>query len=378
MLPLIEAVTAGLRGVLLIAVVVLVGGPPTLSLVVYPLADSYDVPTTLVDRLVLWLVGGSLAAGFLAVTALLLPSLTHPISPSVDGLERLLAAEWGTVWFALTSVGLAVGFTAVLGATGLQAVPRRGWLRVVTCGGSLVLLCLCLTGYSAAVPDARVAVALKFGHMAGAAIWMGGLIVLATAGPALLRAVDDGAKSQFAACSIRRFSPVAVAGVTLASVAGLVIAVWHVPGVGSLDATPYGVVLAVKVVLVLAAASLGGLNRVLLLVRLEVAAGRRIQRGDGRLDWLLPWRSARQGSDRESARSFVRAVRLELAVIVVVMALSVLLTASLSLPSGDAALGPSASEFQSVLLLGAMGVAAVGFTTFGYEMTTIREDRSSA
>jgi len=372
-MELASQLTAPLRGTLLLAVVVLVGGPPTAELVVYPLADAEDVRTTVVDRLVLLLVGVPALTAFAAATALLLATSSGGLPLSADGGRALLATEWGPVWVAQTAVTLGLGLVALVGIVGFVVVPRQWWLRGATAGGVLVLLAVCASGYSTVVPDARVAIALKFGHMAGAAVWTGGLVALTTVCPPVLRAVDEDARRRAVARAIRSFSPIAVGGVTLASVAGLLIAVWHLPGATTVRASDYGVVLAVKVAFALAAAGLGGVNRFLLLSRLQPAACRRRTAGR-RLLSRLPHGGAANATGRGATQSFVWAIRVEVLVLVAVMLLSVVLTAVLSVPAGAGHLNATGSEFRSVLLVGAMVVAAVGFTTFGYEVTEVRRE----
>jgi len=365
-MELVSQLTAPLRGTLLLAVVVLVGGPPTAELVAYPLAEAEDVRSTVVDRQVLLLVGVPTLVAFAAATGLLLATGT--------GDRAHLATEWGPVWVAQTAVTLALGLVALVGVRGLVVVPRRWWLRGAAAGGVLVLLTVCLSGYSTVVPDARVAIALKFGHMAGAAVWTGGLVALATVCPPVLRAVDEDARPRAVARAIRSFSPIAVGGVTLASVAGLLIAVWHLPGAATVQTSGYGVVLVVKVAFALAAAGLGGVNRFILLSRLQPATCRRRTTGR-RLLARLPHGGAPDATDRGATQSFVWAIRVEVLVLVAVMLLSVVLTAVLSVPSGAGHLNATGSEFRSVLLVCAMAVAAVGFTTFGYEVTEVSRER---
>jgi len=95
-----------------------------------------------------------------------------------------------------------------------------------------------------------------FLHMAAAAVWIGGI-------PYLLLALGSTRDGVAQARIGRRFSQIALAAVVLLVAAGLGMAV---PYIGSLDAiygTAYGVMVATKVVLLLALLALGGMNYLL-------------------------------------------------------------------------------------------------------------------
>lgn len=175
-------------------------------------------------------------------------------------------------------------------------------------------------------------------------MWLGGLVVLALVVPPMLRDAPPADRSGLAASTIRRYSLLALGGVTLAGATGLVLAAWHVPDLEALGATFYGTVLTAKTLLVIVALGLGGLTRFVYLRRLESDGG------GGRLGFLDRFGDADAGgsdtsgtdtsgtdaeiredggspSDSTGAISaFTRTVRLEVGVIVLVLLLTGLLT----------------------------------------------------
>ena len=410
-----------LRGVLISAIVVLVGVPPTLRVAVYPLASVHGLSTVRADRTAFALVCASLLAIVVSVTGLTYLQAPGAIPASVATVGRFFGTERGIAWLAEATVVPIVGAVTVLSFPRRSRVSRCGWLAAVTLGGLVVLAVVSWQGHSTAIESETIAIAVKFVHMTGAALWMGGLVVLAVIAPRVfaeateetdkatevmdpdgasendgITGVDGTAKATAVAVGmIRRFSIVAVAGVVLAVASGLVITAWHIKSVASLTSTLYGMGLVAKVVLVLVAAGLGGFNRAIV-VRC-ITRGSDADRGRfAQAVWDLPFFKSHDPIRDDVVSVFVRAVRLELAVLLGVIFLSVFLTATLSPPVDpddqsvgieapmgvgdgaiDAWLAQHGGSFTFLIELAALGIAFAGIIAVGYELVRWRSREST-
>jgi len=322
------AVEAGLRGLLLAGVAVLVGSPVALLAAVFPVARAFGVRPGDVDRRTRLLLGGGLLAVFASAAGLGLTQLTASGPLTAGRTAQFAATELGRAW--LVRSGL-VGWLALIGMLAKRgAVSRRAWLGAVASGGVLLAATVSRTSHSAGVTGGLGTLA-DLGHLLGASLWVGGLAAVATVGAGILSVADDA--RPLAARLLRRFSILGVAGVGLSGATGLAIAVWHVPSVDALATTPYGTGLSVKVAAVLLAVGLGGYNRFVLSRRLggPPVAGRAAD-AVGMVAGL-PLVGAGSG---DAVRTFVRSVRFELLVLAVVVVLSGVVT---SLPTAANATG---------------------------------------
>lgn len=364
---LAEISSPALRGVLIGAIMMLVGGPPTLQYVVRPELDRHGLKTARMDRFASMTVGAAIVGAVLAASALAVSTVEASGARSLVGWVS--ATPDGRAWLALVVVA---GFLGVLTAGRRFLSPRR-WLDAVFVGGLAMLLAFCWTRYSVAVDSPAVAIVAKFGHMTGAALWVGGLAVLA-AFPALLASEPDEATvAPLIRSIIRRFSMIAVVGVTVAFATGIAIAAWHVPTLSALVSTPYGLLLSAKVGLVSLAAAIGGFNRVVVHERIAPSADE--PRSTAAIPGLLAVAKPRiTPSDAISA--VTRSVRLELAVLVVAVALSVVLTTmtpsyelfGATVAASSQFVAGAAVGFATLLKTSAVTIALVGSLALGYEL----------
>lgn len=102
-------------------------------------------------------------------------------------------------------------------------------------------------------------------HVTAAAIWAGGVLMVATTIHRRRRRGVPARSLQLAA----RFSVVATAAVVAAGLAGVALAVIVLDGVSELWSTPWGRLLALKIVLVATAAAAGGYNHLVMVPELE-------------------------------------------------------------------------------------------------------------
>ncbi|MGH2720149.1 MAG: CopD family protein, partial [Actinomycetota bacterium] len=261
---------------------------------------------------------------------------------SLGNVGSFLQTISGRAW--LVRVGLAGGLALVL-----TLAKRPGaWLAASVLAGAGVQASISLSGHSASIVGGRAAPLSDFAHLAGSALWAGGLVALATVLPGVLDQQDHDQAAGVAAGVIRRFSNVAVLGLGLGVTTGLLLAAWHVPDWSALASTVYGGSLLTKVALVLVAFGLGSLSR--------LVVHRRLSRGTA------------------SARSFVRAVRVEAAVVVWVLFISGLMA---SAPTADAAAArPGVAEaFERTVSQGPLQVSLrilpgqVGLNVFDVVLT---------
>jgi copper transport protein len=250
-----------------------------------------------------------------------------------------LGTRFGTVW-GLAVVAWAVSAViaaliaapsrerspalrpAELGATGLALAPRRtlGFLGLLAVPLVFVTLLPALAGHASTQHPVALVFPLNVLHVLAMSVWVGGLAALLLALPAATRALQPRDRTRMLAATLERFSPLALISVCVILATGLVQAyVWVRTPAHLLD-TAYGRAVLIKFLLLLVLIALGAFNRrrsVPELSRLAAA-------GDtpGRAGVLLR-----------------RALRTEIAVIVVVLGV----TAALSsyAPSIDAASGPA-------------------------------------
>ncbi len=202
-----------------------------------------------------------------------------------------------------------------------------------------------LAGFSftghAAGSHGNLAIAVDLLHLLVAALWSGGLLLLALALYALLKANTRGALEQALERS-RRFSVGAFASLAIVAVTGVISAAWNVSGPRNLTGEDYGLLLIGKVVAVLLIITVAAVNRLLLLPRLTA--------------------SINAGSDqaaRAQTRSLNRAALIEIGIALVVLLLTARLTGlppangplavDVAARSGPIAIAATAGDLQFLL-----------------------------
>lgn len=115
--------------------------------------------------------------------------------------------------------------------------------------GGLVLLTIPMSGHARAVSQATVlAVGSDWAHLAGTAIWIGGLVFLWALVLLIKRGGND--ESEFLGSLVRRFSRMARICVLVLLVTGTYAAWLHIPSWRAFVSTDYGVALLIKLFLV--------------------------------------------------------------------------------------------------------------------------------
>ena len=194
--------------------------------------------------------------------------------------------EWGRLW--LWRIGLSLAFLAALAVPLFESMRVRSeeeterWavgVRLLALGfGGGILATLSLTSHGAATTGIRSAALFSdYLHLAASAFWVGALFHFALVVPLVLRSLRPGQRRACLARLVPRFSTVAAMSVAVLIVTGI-FGAWAQVTVAPALATPYGLTLVAKVVLVALLLAVGALN--LLWVRPGLA--RSVDRGQ----WL--------------------------------------------------------------------------------------------
>jgi len=178
-------------------------------------------------------------------------------------MALLFRSAWGAGWF----LQLATASMALVGLVLLRGTENRprGWN--ILAGAALLLpLIPALSGHAWGTEWRAMAVPFLYLHVAGAGIWLGGLLVLVTAGlPAVGRAEGRTAPPGEnilppLARLVNGFSRVALVAVATLVISGSVSSFLQLGGVVPLFTTAYGRTLALKLGLVAGAFLLGFYN----------------------------------------------------------------------------------------------------------------------
>lgn len=224
-------------------------------------------PTERAHRLALDLGAGSAFVWTLAsavATVLTFLNLAGSFSPEllVPALAQFLTeVELGQVWLLTTMAASAL--------TILCFVARSPSSVLLTAALAFAALApLALQGHAAGAGGHIAASSALWLHSAGAAAWVGGLIVLAVA---------YGWRSGGALADVlRRYSTVALACFVVVAVSGTISAALRLTEVSQLLLTPYGLLLLAKIALLLALGTIGAVHRTRLIARIsENPASRR-------------------------------------------------------------------------------------------------------
>lgn len=308
---------SAVMGLLLAGLLVLIGAPVTIAAIA-PAMNRYCIDSR---------TGARRGRRIVTVaTATLLVSVTLLGFLGVYAIGGSPLRSFGT--FVRTSVGRTWLLQVLFSGTTLGVVlsaQRRDEQGLALAAGVLGALAVAFTvgwtSHSATLVGRFSGVAVGVAHLTGAAVWAGGLVVLAVFVLPYLREADDGTVRRLAASVAETFSVLAVAGVVLASSTGLVLLSWHVPDVTGLLSTAYGRLLTAKLALVAAALGLGGVNRFLLLRALRDGPGRSSRTGFDSVSRALTDGGGSRTRDGPVHR-FVSSVRVEGAILLAVILLS--------------------------------------------------------
>ncbi|PPD46146.1 MAG: hypothetical protein CTY15_01865 [Methylocystis sp.] len=238
-----------LRGFILAAQSVTVGGLAFLLMLVWPLGALLGDEGRGLERRALRLV--SVSAGALAAAEFLAGlSLTVMLAGTLEiGVHEAAGAR-------AVAVDLMAGALAAV----IAIVARRaqsGGVAIRTAAPVLAALLLGVqAGSTHAASQFEGAAALsaaEFLHMLGAAIWIGGI-------PYFLMTLAGLTTPAASTAAARRFSAMSVGAVAALLAGGVLMAVFYVGSPQAIYGTSYGVMLSAKIMLLLGLLLLGGLN----------------------------------------------------------------------------------------------------------------------
>ena len=172
-----------------------------------------------------------------------------------DLLARLATgSRFGTYWLLREGVLLVATLAAALS---LLLTPRASRLRALlpwlNLGlAALLLFAMSMSSHASAVTAVPlpVAVAIDWLHLVGAALWIGGMLFIATTYLPVLRSQAVAERARSLVTVLPRYSPLAIAGVGLMAVTGPFSATFHLQALDQFLTTAYGRTLAVKIALV--------------------------------------------------------------------------------------------------------------------------------
>jgi copper transport protein len=251
------------------AVALLVGGL-AFRLVVLPA----EVPGAVERRTHALTTIAAFAAIDIGVVGLVLRSQNALQLPFVDLLYGDLGpfatqTRFGIAWM-VTTLGFAVCAALLVLAWAADAISLR-WPALIL--GLVLLTAFPLSGHQATEPNASFVGRLAdWLHLAAAALWVGGLVMLAFV---VWRVAPDLRRQAFL-----RFSRIATVLVAVLVVAGTVVAIERLPAVADLWETSYGRILLLKLAIVALALGWGAVHHFVVRPRLE--RGDATGRGIGR------------------------------------------------------------------------------------------------
>ncbi|MBI3739933.1 MAG: c-type cytochrome, partial [Chloroflexi bacterium] len=214
-----------------------------------------------------WLGSCVIAVALLGMQAL-------KTSEGLAALPRVLtASRFGSLWLARAAMLAALGwilFRLRVDWTSDARQNRALWIALALV--ALLILNQSLTSHNAAVNDPPyIGLIIDFVHLAGVAIWIGGLFQLLFTFPVFLHALPDAEQARHLRAAIGAFSLVAFVTVGIIIFTGALALIFQVGSVQAYFDTLYGASLFVKFLLIVPLLALGALN---LLVNRNAALAR--------------------------------------------------------------------------------------------------------
>ena len=275
---------ASVRWWTFLASLILVGGFLFVPLALRPAAVAAKVGAPDVERLArrfLWVAWPSVILLFaLGLAGLVIQAAEATGTPLAEVLQGqavtrlLVGTKYGALWLIRTGLVIGVLFAVVaISATGGRG-SAAWWAGALI--GAATLLTISAGGHASAVPTwTALVVGADWLHLLAAAVWTGGLAMLALVTPSVARVVTSGGRRAFLAALVRRFSVLAGVSVAILVGSGLYASLIHVPSWQALLDTAYGAALSGKLILFVPLIALGAVNLLVLGPRFVRAVGAR-------------------------------------------------------------------------------------------------------
>lgn len=192
---------------------------------------------------------------------------------------------------------------ALAGAGEGAPAPRALWWAAWGLLAMGLLATSALSGHAAVSQPAAVAIGFDLAHFASGAVWVAGIVCLSGVLPAAWRGRPAGERLQLLVPAVMAFSRLALVAILTVGATGTVNSLFQLGALNDLADTPYGRTLLAKICLYGVILALGGVNHLYLRHRL-----------------------AHERGGRGHAATFRKVVRAELAVALIVLALTGVLT----------------------------------------------------
>src|SRR5579863_390823 len=236
-----------LRGAVLVGQSFVIGGIIFQLLLLRPLAPILGAELSPIERrcrrFLFWSAIGFALCEFISVTL-----QCAVLVGTVDiGMVEAATANFAVAGLLLAATGIAVALLAL-------RPPGRSAAILLGIIAALILLLQSVTSHAMARLDDRALLgAADILHMAGAAVWIGGIPYFVIA----LNRVEGGALWRRVG---KRFSLMAMGSVAVLLTGGIVMAVFYLGDFEAIYGTAYGVMVVGKVCLFLGLLFLGGMN----------------------------------------------------------------------------------------------------------------------
>lgn len=248
----------------------------------------------------------------------------QPISAVFPFLSTVLfKTHYGRVWIVRIAAVLLLSF---LVWAGLRHRDSRIFLSSLLCIAVFIASTRSATGHAADAGDFSMAEIMDWLHIVAACVWGGGLFVLSVVIlPDIIR--PDNIPAPLLASIAGRFSRMAGAAVGILALSALYSAWLHVGSLKGLWLTPYGEIVIVKIVLFFFLINLGAFNRYVSVPLLQQLGG--VDPGKrgmiGSLAARVMSRLERSHDERGASLRFMRSVKAEAILVVIVLFCAALL-----------------------------------------------------
>lgn len=162
----------------------------------------------------------------------------------------LTELELGRAWLITTVLGAAIT---------VAAFAVRGWIptMLTAAAAGVALVPMATQGHSGELADHNIVVTAMLIHIGGAALWIGGLLLLVLVRPALAadRRVDRVRPV------LERYSSIALVAFVLVAVSGVLRSLSSLHTIAEVFTTAYGIILLVKVAALVGMGALGAWYR---------------------------------------------------------------------------------------------------------------------
>jgi copper transport protein len=177
------------------------------------------------------------------------------------------------LWAVLALFAVAASAALALDRPGRTRRTGEALLAIMGAGAcaAAALVLPGLAGHPATTSPVGLMLTLDWLHLAAAAIWIGGLAGLLV----LTATTDAGRRTAVLAVVVPRFSRAAMGSVAVLLATGIIASIVHLPTLGALWQTSYGLALIAKSILLACALVLGAVNNLRSRPRLAAAVARR-------------------------------------------------------------------------------------------------------